>query len=51
MKLSHRAYHRTLRLARTIADLADSKKIEQQHLAEALNYRALDRLIEQVQSL
>lgn len=51
MKLSHRAYHRTLRLARTIADLADSKKIEQQHLAEALNYRALDRLIDQVQSL
>ncbi|WP_278361116.1 YifB family Mg chelatase-like AAA ATPase [Idiomarina abyssalis] len=51
MKLSHRAYHRTLRLARTIADLADSEVIEQQHLAEALNYRALDRLIDQVQSL
>lgn len=51
MQLSHRAYHRTLRLARTIADLADSNTIEQQHLAEALNYRALDRLIEQVQSL
>ncbi|MTJ01605.1 YifB family Mg chelatase-like AAA ATPase [Idiomarina piscisalsi] len=51
MKLSHRAYHRTLRLARTIADLADSNTIEQQHLAEALNYRALDRLIDQVQSL
>lgn len=51
MKLSHRAYHRTLRLARTIADLADSNMIEQQHLAEALNYRALDRLIDQVQSL
>ncbi|MCP1338126.1 YifB family Mg chelatase-like AAA ATPase [Idiomarina sp. M1R2S28] len=51
MKLSHRAYHRTLRLARTIADLAESDAIEQQHLAEALNYRALDRLIDQVQSL
>jgi len=51
MKLSHRAYHRTLRLARTIADLAESDTIEQQHLAEALNYRALDRLIDQVQSL
>ncbi|MCK7458805.1 YifB family Mg chelatase-like AAA ATPase [Idiomarina aminovorans] len=51
MKLSHRAYHRTLRLARTIADLADSDTIKQQHLAEALNYRALDRLIDQVQSL
>ncbi|MGM7318265.1 YifB family Mg chelatase-like AAA ATPase [Idiomarina sp. ST10R2A5] len=51
MKLSHRAYHRTLRLARTIADLANSNTIEQQHLAEALNYRALDRLIDQVQSL
>lgn len=51
MKLSHRAYHRTLRLARTIADLAENDTIEQQHLAEALNYRALDRLIDQVQSL
>ncbi|RXS43314.1 ATP-dependent protease [Idiomarina sp. 29L] len=51
MKLSHRAYHRTLRLARTIADLAESDTLEQQHLAEALNYRALDRLIDQVQSL
>ncbi len=37
--LSARAYDRTLRLARTIADLADSEQIEHVHLAEALKYR------------
>ena len=39
MNLSARAYHRTLKLARTIADLAGSEKIAPQHLAEALQYR------------
>ena len=39
MNLSARAYHRTLKLARTIADLAGSEKISPQHLAEALQYR------------
>jgi magnesium chelatase family protein len=39
MNLSARAYHRTLKLARTIADLAGSDKIAPQHLAEALQYR------------
>lgn len=39
MELSARAFHRTLKLARTIADLAGSPQITPQHLAEALQYR------------
>lgn len=46
--LSHRAYHRLLRLARTIADLAEQNQISRPHLAEALSYRALDRLLQQL---
>lgn len=38
-KLSARAYHRTLRLARTIADLQNESKILKLHIAEALSYR------------
>jgi len=41
--LSHRAYHRILKLARTIADLAGSQSIEIPHLSEAIGYRKLDR--------
>jgi magnesium chelatase family protein len=41
--LSHRAYHRILKLARTIADLAHSQTIEITHLSEAIGYRKLDR--------
>ena len=37
--LSARAYHRVLRVARTIADLADSTEIASQHVAEAVQYR------------
>lgn len=39
LQLSARAYHRILKLARTVADLAGEKNIQSSHLAEALQYR------------
>jgi magnesium chelatase family protein len=43
--LSARAYHRILKVARTIADLANCDHIEKSHLLEALGYRQLERRI------
>lgn len=50
MGLSIRAWHSLLKVARSIADLAESDRVERHHLLESLNYRAMDRLLKSVSS-
>lgn len=45
LRLSARAYHRVLKIARTIADLNNRDWIERPHLLEALSYRTIDRYL------
>jgi magnesium chelatase family protein len=44
MRLTARGYHRVLKVARTIADLAGAATISRAHVAEALSYRRLAHL-------
>jgi magnesium chelatase family protein len=48
LNLSMRVFHRTLKVARSIADLDEKAAVSRTHIAEALGYRALDNLIRQL---
>ena len=50
MGLSIRAWHSLLKVARSIADLAGSERVERHHLSESLAYRAMDRLLRSISS-
>jgi len=45
LQFSMRAYHRILKVARTIADMATEENVRMPHLTEALSYRCLDRQV------
>ncbi|TCV93753.1 YifB family Mg chelatase-like AAA ATPase [Biostraticola tofi] len=46
--LSVRAWHRTLKVARTLADLEGATDIRRSHLSEAISYRSMDRLLQKL---
>ncbi len=48
LSLSARSYHRIIKVARTIADLNQSKTVEPQHISETLGYRKLERYLNQL---
>lgn len=48
LNLSARAYHKVLKVSRTIADIHQVQDISRHHISEALGYRAIDRLIQRL---
>ena len=50
LNLSIRSFHRLQRVSRTIADLQQSQTVERNHIAQALGYRAMDRLLNSLKS-